>query len=104
MKTLLRVAALLMLLVIPACALAEKTPCYWQLESIEVASATTDAYGPAQATTDVTAVSESDPAAMTEIVRGVKNASLDITRAIGGYNAPADYTLSGVPALVPGAA
>ena len=36
MKTILRVVALLLMLVIPSCVLAE-TPCYWQLESIEVA-------------------------------------------------------------------
>ena len=105
MKHILRVLALCLLLALPACALASGlTSCYWQLEAVEVETLTSDAYGPASAQTSAQALSETDPARMTELVRGAKSVNLDVTRAAGGYNAHADYTLSGVPALVPGAA
>ena len=105
MKNILRILALCLLLAIPACALAAgEVSCYWQLEAIEVENTLSDAYGPALAQTDVKPVTENDPAKMTEIVRGVKNVTLDVTRANGGYNAHGEYTLSGVPAVVPGAA
>ncbi|MBQ2989766.1 MAG: hypothetical protein IJD60_00560, partial [Clostridia bacterium] len=105
MKNILRILALCLLLALPACALAAgETSCYWQLEAIEVEHALSQAYGPATAETDVQNVNETDPAVMTEIVRGVKHVTLDVTRENGGYNAHGEYTLAGVPAVVPGAA
>ena len=105
MKNILRVLALCLLLAVPAFALAAgEVSCYWQLEAIEVSNSVSDAYGPAAAQTDAQSLTQSDPAAMTELVRGVKHVTLDVTRANGGYNAHGEYTLSGVPAVVPGAA
>ena len=104
MKNILRVLALCLLLAIPACALASGASCYWQLEAIEVGSETSGVYGPAIVTTDVQPAQESDPAKMTEIVRGVRHVTLDVTRSTGGYNAHGEYTISGAPAVVPGAA
>ena len=92
MKNILRVLALCMVLLLPALALAGgETACYWQLEAIEVDNQASGAYGPASAQTSASAVTETDPAAMTEIVRGVKDVTLDITRAAGGYNAHGRY-------------
>ena len=105
MKNILRVLAAVLLLILPACAMAAgETSCYWQLEAIEVDSSVSTAYGPAMAETDAAAVAESDPVRMTEIVRGVRHMTLDVTRENGGYNAHGEYTLAGVPAVVPGAA
>ena len=104
MKNILRVLALCLLLAIPACALASGASCYWQLEAIEVGSETSGVYGPATVATDAQPVQEIDPAKMTEIVRGPRHVTLDVTRTTGGYNAHGEYTISGAPAVVPGAA
>ena len=100
MKNILRLLALCLMLLVPISAMASgKTACYWQLEAIEVTSEASQAYGSASAETDVQNISETDPAAMTEIVRGVRRTTLDMTRAAGGYHAHGEYTLSGIPAV-----
>ncbi|MBR5560703.1 MAG: hypothetical protein IKU73_04745, partial [Clostridia bacterium] len=105
MKSILRVLVLCLLVVFASAALADDAAsCYWLLEEIRVESLTSDAYGPASAETDVQPVSGLKPAAMTEAVRGMRSFELDVTRAAGGQNAHAEYTLSGMPAVVPGAA
>ncbi len=84
---------------------AEKAvPCYWQLESVEAASSSSNRYGPAQASSDVTPLSGLSAGEMFEAVRGERTLSLDLVRDFNGLSAHADYTLSGLPALVPGSA
>ncbi|MDO5299427.1 MAG: hypothetical protein Q4F18_08350, partial [Clostridia bacterium] len=110
MKFLLRIFAPVLLIL---CTLAltcgaasanEAVNCYWLLESIETETSSSDRYGPAQAKTDIAPADGLDAAGMTEAVRGVRSLTLDVTRLSGGFNAHADYTFSGIPAAVPGAA
>ena len=105
MKSILRILALFALLVFSCtCALADDVPVYWQLESIEVTTSASNSYGPVAAETDVVPFSGTDAREMIEAVRDVSSISLDVSRASTGSSAHADYTYSGVPALVPGAA
>ena len=105
MKRILCLIVLLGLLLASGAAMADDTvPCFWQLEAVETASGASDRYGPAAAASDIAPLSGLDAAAMTQAVRGVRTLSLDVTRASNGARAHADYTLSGVPALVPGCA
>jgi len=105
MKSILRVLVLCLLVLFASAALADDAAsCYWLLEEIRVDTLTSDAYGPASARTDVEPVSGLTPSAMNEAVRGVRSFELDVTRAAGGQNAHAEYTLAGMPAVVPGAA
>ena len=105
MKFTPRILALLALLVLfCTCALADDVPVYWQLERIEVSASTANSYGPAAAETDVVAFESADAREMIETVRDVSTIQLDVSRSTTGTNAHADYTFSGVPALVPGSA
>ena len=105
MKSILRILALCLLLLVPSMALGDDAvSCYWQLESISVSTEASQAYGPAKAYTDTESVSGLDARGMTAAVRGVRSASLDLTRASMDAGAHAEYTMSGMPARVPGSA
>ncbi len=105
MKHIFCLLFLCLLLGIGASACAEKAvPCYWQLESIQSSSTSSNRYGPAQASCDVTPVSDLSAREMVEAVRGSRTLSLDLVRDFNGLRAHGDYTLSGIPALIPGSA
>ncbi|MBP3657276.1 MAG: hypothetical protein J6K32_11345, partial [Clostridia bacterium] len=103
MKPFARLLALLMLvLMLPACGLAaqEAVNCYWQLDS--VSSAVDAGHGQGSAVTPE--VSGLSAAEMTEAVRGESSMQLSLQRPGTGAGAQAEYTFSGMPAVVPGSA
>ena len=105
MKSILRILVLCALLAsLAVSALADDVPVYWQLESIQVTTSTENRFGPAEAATDVTAISTDDVREMIEAVRSESSMAVGASRASTDRHAHADYTVSGVPALVPGAA
>lgn len=105
MKAIVRMLILALLLLGFSTALGETAVnCYWQLEAVEVSSRTLERYGPAQAGTDAEPLLLDDPAAMMEAVCGGHTLSLLLERETTSRSAQAQYTLGGMPALIPGAA
>ena len=104
MKRLVTLWLLLALCLTAALALGETAqPCYWQLTDVSVTQKALDALGPAAVSTNAEALSDLKPIDMIEALSQPHTFSVDVTRAASGSNAHADYALSGMPALVPGA-
>ena len=104
MKRLVTLWLLLALCLTAALALGETAqPCYWQLTDVRVTQKALDALGPAAVSTNAEALSDLKPIDMIEALSQPHTFSVDVTRAASGSNAYADYALSGMPALVPGA-
>ena len=104
MKRLVTLWLLLALCLTAALALGETAqPCYWQLTDVSVTQKALDALGPAAVSTNAEALADLKPIDMIEALSQPHTFSVDVTRAASGSNAHADYALSGMPALVPGA-
>ena len=104
MKRLVSVCLLMMLCLFALPALSEAAqPCYWQLTDVSVTQKALDALGPAAVSTNAEALADLKPIDMIEALSQPHTFSVDVTRAASGSNAHADYALSGMPALVPGA-
>ena len=104
MKRFVTLWLLLALCLTAALALGETAqPCYWQLTDVSVTQKALDALGPAAVSTNAEALSDLKPIDMIEALSQPHTFSVDVTRAASGSNAHADYALSGMPALVPGA-
>ena len=88
-----------------SCASAqEAVGVYWQLEEVAVSSFASSPYGDAYAQTSQQPLSISDAPEMVKAIRGDRTLSLGIERASTERRADATYTVSGFPALIPGAA
>ena len=104
MKRLVTLWLLLALCLTAALALGETAqPCYWQLTDVSITQKALDALGPAAVSTNAEALADLKPIDMIEALSQPHTFSVDVTRAASGSNAHADYALSGMPALVPGA-
>ena len=104
MKRFVTLWLLLALCLTAALALGETAqPCYWQLTDVSVTQKALDTLGPAAVSTNAEALSDLKPIDMIEALSQPHTFFVDVTRAASGSNAHADYTLSGMPALVPGA-
>ena len=104
MKRLVSVCLLMMLCLFALPALSEAAqPCYWQLTDVSVAQVCDDKLGDAEVLTSAVPLPDLRPIDMISALSQGHTFSLDVTRAATGSSAHADYVLSGVPALIPGA-
>ena len=104
MKRLVSVCLLMMLCLFVLPALSEAAqPCYWQLTDVSVAQVCDDKLGDAEVLTSAVPLPDLRPIDMISALSQGHTFSLDVTRAATGSSAHADYVLSGVPALIPGA-
>ena len=97
---------LLFLLLLPAFALAKESaqPCYWLLTDVHTERSASQPYGDASAEDNVTALSSLLPDEMLQAMEETHVFRLSASREQTGASARSEYTLSGMPALVPGAA
>ena len=104
MKRLVSVCLLMMLCLFALPALSEAAqPCYWQLTDVSVAQVCDDKLGDAEVLTSAVPLPDLRPIDMISALSQGHTFSLDVTRAATDSSAHADYVLSGVPALIPGA-
>ena len=104
MKRLVSVCLLMMLCLFALPALSEAAqPCYWQLTDVSVAQVCDDKLGDAEVLTSAVPLPDLRPIDMISALSQGHTFSLDVMRAATGSSAHADYVLSGVPALIPGA-
>ena len=104
MKRLVSVCLLMMLCLFALPALSEAAqPCYWQLTDVSVAQVCDDKLGDAEVLTSAVPLPDLKPIDMISALSPGHTFARDVTRAATGSSAHADYVLSGVPALIPGA-
>lgn len=97
---------LLFLLLLPSFAFAKESaqPCYWLLTDVRTEKSASQPYGDASADASVTELSSLTPEEMLRAMEETHVFNLSASREQTGAAADSEYTLYGMPALVPGAA